>query len=231
MNESPATIAAGPLARVFSMCRLRRRCASYQSPPAAGRLTAALVALLLVTAPLGVRAEDTIHPIHLTDADLEEVRQLLDEGANVNATHIGGGTALHHLVRVSAQMGMDGLMIRNKKIIRPGQWDATGHEAVAVLLTERGASIDALDGNRMTPLHVAALTGHAAAARFLLERGANINARDSEGHTPLYWARWSATDSAIAELAAATGARINPNGVKRRAAAVIAVLEKAGATD
>jgi len=78
---------------------------------------------------------------------------------------------------------------------------------------------------------VAALTGHQDAAKYFLSLGAAVNAKDANGHSPLYWAKWSATDEAIKELAAATGTRINPNGVKRRAAKVIEALEAAGAKD
>ena len=193
-----------------------------------------VVAFLLVSLlALSTNADDdnSIHPIYLTDADLPEIKKLVSSGADVNAKIGSGGTALHHLVMTSAQMGMDGLLIKNKKIIRPGQWQATGHLAVAKYLVESGANIEAVDGSGMTPLHVAALTGHQDAAKYFLSLGAAVNAKDANGHSPLYWAKWSATDEAIKELAAATGTRINPNGVKRRAAQVIEALEAAGAKD
>lgn len=177
------------------------------------------------------QAGNSIHPVYLTEADLPEIKKLVSAGADVNAKLGGGGTALHHLVMTSAQMGVDGLMIKNKKIIRPGQWDATGHLAVAQYLVESGADIEAVDGAGMTPLHVAALTGHRDAAQYFLSLGASINAKDAKGHSPLYWAKWGATDEAIKELATATGARINPNSVKRRAAKVIEALEAAGAKE
>uniref|UniRef100_A0A0B7JZL9 Uncharacterized protein n=1 Tax=Bionectria ochroleuca TaxID=29856 RepID=A0A0B7JZL9_BIOOC len=51
---------------------------------------------------------------------------------------------------------------------------AQGHEAVARLLIEHGATIDP-DGNDGTPLFAAASRGHEAVARLLIERGATIN--------------------------------------------------------
>jgi ankyrin repeat protein len=198
------------------------------------RRTLALVLLSAVAVACAFNAQaqtdKTIHPVYLTDADLAEVKRLVADGADVNAKNIGGGTALHHLITVSAQMGMDGLMIVNKKIISPGQWSATGHEAIAQFLVGEGAKINAQDGTGMTPLHVAALTGHSAAVKFLVALGADVNAKDADGHTPMYWAKWSATTQAIKELAAATGARINPGGVKRRAAKVVDALKQAGAS-
>lgn len=184
----------------------------------------ACLSVLLLCCACAASAEDGIHPAHLSEADLTAVQRAIAEGADPRATHIAGGTALHHLVTVSAQMGLTGLMIRDQRIVRPGQWDVSGHEAVAAYLLEHGADIDARDADGKTALHVAALTGHAAAARFLLERGAEPALRDARGWTPQDWANWSASDEAIRELATATGARIDAAGVRRRAAAVLEVL-------
>ena len=59
--------------------------------------------------------EVTIHPSHIDDADLEEVERLLEAGANVNANHIGGATAMHHVVAVSAESQDANLLGENKR--------------------------------------------------------------------------------------------------------------------
>ena len=173
--------------------------------------------------------EVTTHPSHIDDADLEEVERLLEAGANVNANHIGGATAMHHVVAVSAEMGASGQRIRGGKIYFAGQWGATGHLAIAERLLAAGANVNATDGAGQTPLHIAALTGHSEAGRFLLGNGAEVNARDTKGRTPLAIAQWSTTDDALAEFAAATGQKVNVEGMRRRAQAVIKLLEAYGA--
>ena len=49
------------------------------------------------------------------------------------------------------------------------------------LLLERGANIDAADGDGWTALMLAAKSGHTGAVRLLLERGANIHATNKNG--------------------------------------------------
>ena len=96
-------------------------------------------------------------------------------------------------------------------------------------LLAAGANVNATDGAGQTPLHIAALTGHSEAGRFLLGNGAEVNARDTKGRTPLAIAQWSTTDEALAEFAAATGQKVNAEGMRRRAQAVIKLLEAYGA--
>jgi ankyrin repeat protein len=63
-----------------------------------------------------------------------------------------------------------------------------GHEAVARLLLEKGAAMEAKDSEGRTPLLVAAENGHEAVFRLLLEKGAAIEARNEWMQTPLHLA-------------------------------------------
>ena len=67
-----------------------------------------------------------------------------------------------------------------------------GHIAVATLLLERGAQLDAIPGGfdySGTALHYAALNGHRAMVAFLIERGADVRIKDTKvGQTPAGWA-------------------------------------------
>ncbi len=64
-----------------------------------------------------------------------------------------------------------------------------GHLAVAQLLLEHGADIDAKGHFGATGLHWAALNGHAEVVRWLLERGAALDGRDARfDSTPEGWA-------------------------------------------
>lgn len=81
--------------------------------------------------------------------NIAEVRQLLDSGADVNE-NFRGETAL---VYASVQ----------------------GNTAIAKLLLDRGASIDASMGYGLTPLVYAVDHGHTDLAQLLIERGANVD--------------------------------------------------------
>lgn len=117
--------------------------------------------------------------------DLETVRSLVESGADVNAAHGDGMTALH--------------------------WAADrGDTEVAKILIYAGANIEA--GTRIgryTPLHVAAREGRNGVVEALLEAGADAMARSTNsGSTPLHLA--SATgDPAIVSAILEAGA--DPN--------------------
>ena len=62
-----------------------------------------------------------IHPAHLADANIQAVERLIAAGADVNASHISGTSALHHLVTVGANMRPIGQRTRKGKIYFAGQ--------------------------------------------------------------------------------------------------------------
>lgn len=63
-----------------------------------------------------------------------------------------------------------------------------GHVAVAQLLLEHGADVDARDDAGFTPLLLASREGHAALVRILFEHGADTDARDNDKRTSLFLA-------------------------------------------
>ena len=64
--------------------------------------------------------------------------------------------------------------------------------AVAALLLDRGAEINARNSNGSTPLHLAAqYNPNSAVAELLVDRDADLNARDHVRFTPCQWARIS----------------------------------------
>jgi len=110
-----------------------------------GALAAAALAALACSATAG--------PLHdaAKDGDLDRIRQLIDDGADLNEQG-AFGTALHTAA-------------------------VKGDEAIALLLLDRGADPNAAKpGDGFTPLHVAAEWGHAGVVRLLLAHGANVNA-------------------------------------------------------
>ncbi len=87
----------------------------------------------------------------------EIVHDLLAAGADPRKAWSWGGSTLHHAVR---------------HLSNPG---------VMAALIEHGAEIDALDGDRNTPLNFAARDDALEVAEFLLRAGANPNARTERG--------------------------------------------------
>jgi ankyrin repeat protein len=90
-------------------------------------------------------------------------RQLLDQGADVNARTRYGDTALH-----SACTQTDITVVR---------W-----------LLDKHSDVNARDKEGMTPLFIAVGCRHTAEARLLLEHGADPLARDNDGQSAAYYA-------------------------------------------
>ena len=117
--------------------------------------------------------------------DLDAVRNLLRNGADVNAPQGDGMTALH--------------------------WAAErGDGPLCEVLLYAGARVDA--GTRIghyTPLHLAARAAHAAVAEMLIEAGSDPGAATTNsGATPLHLAAASG-DPRVIEVLAAAGADVN----------------------
>jgi uncharacterized protein len=117
--------------------------------------------------------------------DVELVRALLAEGADVNASQGDGMTALHRAAR-------------------------TGNLEMAELLTGAGANLEAktrLGEHR--PLHVAGAAGRSGVVALLVAAGADVNARTTTGATPLHFAAASGSADAVAGLLSG-GAEVDP---------------------
>jgi ankyrin repeat protein len=97
----------------------------------------------------------------------EIVSDLLNRGANIDATDRFGETALHRVADLRRTEG--------PKAAR-----------VVKLLIERGAPVDTRNRDGVTPLHQAVRARNLAVVEVLLDRGANPNATDKRGSTPLH---------------------------------------------
>jgi ankyrin repeat protein len=76
-----------------------------------------------------------------------------------------------------------------------------GNKALAALLMESGAEVNATDKTYLaTPLHLAVRAGHAAAVEALLAGNADIKAKDKYGRTPLAYAETSGREDIIKML-------------------------------
>ena len=91
----------------------------------------------------------------------EEVKQLINSGANVNAKHYKNITALHRAV-------------------------ARGNAEIVKILIDAKSDINAADDDGYTALHQAALKGNAEFAELLIKAEADVNAVNKKGETALY---------------------------------------------
>ncbi len=202
-------------------------------------------------------------PLHdaVEEGDLEQVRRLLHEGADVNAraffnvtplmTACGSGTAkMHSAMKQMGQQTAEEAEATRKKTaeffnMTPGPGgmprldtkrmlaemsrkrtpDDTlpdDDPALALLLIEHGADVNAVDQSGHSPLMQAVRAGRAHTADVLLAHGADIYARDSDDLTALMIAAQARRLECIALLldrGADADARTNSGGTTLMAAA------------
>jgi ankyrin repeat protein len=131
--------------------------------------------------------------------DVETVRALLRDGADVNAAQGDGMTALHWAAERSDEQMVEMLLYAGAKvdvITRIGQYtplhlaSRTGNAPVASRLLDMGADVGAVTSPAgTTPLHLAAASGYLEILDLLIGKGAEVDALDAAaGQTPLVFA-------------------------------------------
>ena len=131
--------------------------------------------------------------------DIETVRALLRDGADVNAPQGDGMTALHWAARRGSAELAEMLVHAGANVdavTRVGQYSGlhlaaqSGSAPVVEILLDAGSDPHAASATGgATPLHFAAGAGSAAAIEALLNHGADVNAREAaRQQTPLMWA-------------------------------------------
>ena len=131
--------------------------------------------------------------------DLNAVRTLLKQGADVNTPRGDGMTALHFAadrgdVAMTEMLVYAGANVA--AVTRIGHYtplhlaSRAGNAAVAQALVKAGADVSArTTTSGVTPLHLAALSGNREVVTLLLDKGGDANAKESEwGQTPLMFA-------------------------------------------
>ncbi len=150
--------------------------------------------------------------------DLEALRALLRDGADVNASQGDGMTALHWAA-YGGQLEMIEVLVyagaNLEAVTRVADYTPlmvatrTGHGDAAVLLLDAGADPRAATVTGVTPLHFAAGAGQTQAVEALIAAGAEVDARESKmGQTPLIFAANEGRTEAIRVLVEA-GADVN----------------------
>jgi ankyrin repeat protein len=124
-----------------------------------------------------------------------DLRRALERGAKVGDYSYDGWTALHlaaffgqmDAVRILLAAGADRSPVSRNSLKNTPLHAATaaGHSAIAVLLIERGADVNAQDAGAHTPLHIAAENGLVEVVKALVASGADLLAVDHGDKTPL----------------------------------------------
>jgi ankyrin repeat protein len=130
--------------------------------------------------------------------DLAAVRALLRDGADVNAAHGDGMTALHWAAERGEPEIAEVLLYAGANldaVTRIGHYTPlhlagkAGSAPLIEMLLAAGGEVDQRTTTGVTALHLAAASGSAAAVGLLLDRGAEIDAREPAwGQTPLIFA-------------------------------------------
>ncbi len=170
-----------------------------------------LALVVMLSAALG--AEQSASPVADAAArgDKVAIRDLLKQGADVNAAQGDGMSALHWAAD-SGDAELADLLIyggaNTGAVTRIGQYTPlhlaakSGSPAVATALIKAGAAVNAKSNpSGATPLHLAALTGSVDVINVLAEAKADINAREAEWEqTPLIFAASANRADAITAL-------------------------------
>jgi uncharacterized protein len=145
-----------------------------------------------------------------SNGDLDRVRTLLDQGANVNAAQGDGMSALHLAARAGEVTMADVLIGAGAKLetkTRLGEHrplhvaSASGRSGVVSLLVAAGADVNALTTTGAAPVHFAAASGSADAVAALLSGGAEVDVREPVwGQTALMFAAAAGRTEAIEVL-------------------------------
>jgi len=128
--------------------------------------------------------DDINHP------DIEEVKRLIQAGADVNVENEGSGTPLERAV-AHGHTDIARMLIDAGAIV---DWEgdyllhaaaSKGNTGMAELLIGAGADIEEEDEHKWRPLHYAAYNGSKGIVRLLIGAGAELEARDERGDTAL----------------------------------------------
>jgi len=181
-------------------------------------------------------------------ADKAQVRNLLAQGADVNARLADGDTALHWAAYWDDLESAQALVDRGADVNATNRYGVTplslactnGNAAMIVLMLKAKAHVNlALPGGE-TPLMTAARTGKVDALKVLLTNGADVKAKESgQDQTALMWAAAEGNVAAVeiliefgADLHAVSKGGFTPLlfAVREGQTGVVKALLKAGAS-
>jgi len=153
--------------------------------------------------------------------DMEKIKNLIDEGVDINLQNEIGYTPLHYaamagntqvvelLITEGARIDINSSEDFKRKVYSPLHLAVNyGRTEVVRLLISKSADVEIKDAGDCTPLHQAAYMGHKDIVEILLAADAQVDAQNRENHTSLYSAA-RAGQPDIVELLLNNGADIN----------------------
>lgn len=120
------------------------------------------------------------------------------------------GARIHLERPVPFPPSLEELVLLVPRLQWPEPTSDTNPLAIAQLLVEAGAAVDARDARGVTPFIQAASSGHTALAQYLLGLGADINTRTNNGETALHYA----TDPMMTHWLIEHGSRVDARSLE-----------------
>ncbi len=170
------------------------------------RALLAIVPMVVLLAAAPASVESPVADAAMS-GDVTLVRELLRDGADVNAAQGDGMSALHWAADRGDVELLDVLLVAGAEIqsaTRIGEYTPlhiaarNAHLGAVQTLLEAGADVHAVtDPSGSTPLHLAAVSGDGEVVRALIDAGSDPNATEAQWkQTPLIFAAsWNRTDA------------------------------------
>jgi serine/threonine protein kinase/ankyrin repeat protein/type 1 glutamine amidotransferase len=196
--------------------------------------------------PASVRLKDDKFPLRtaVVQGDIEEVKELVAKGYNVNTPDGAKWTPLHNAAQAGRKEITELLIVRGAEVNAKNNLDWTalmfaaveGHTEVVKFLIEKGADVNAKNNKVWTALMFATQKGRLDIVNLLIEKGAEVNAKNDLGWTALMFAT-AEGHTEVAKFLIEKGADINAKNNdgwtalmfasgEGRPAVVISLLEK-----
>jgi len=216
----PSLAVAGPVKNIEERIKTMMKPGKkfYKRPSLVAATVVLLLALLTVPTALvlttgaGTKAAAfTLHQAAVA-GDIQRLRLLIAQGADVNTTDEDGDTPLHITARKGKAELTELLLAKNAEVDARNKWATTPlHYArskeVVKLLLANGANVNAKNRWALTPLHCA--NNRMDVVELLLARGADINAKTDANETLVEWASWEGRPD-VKEFLLAKGAQPTP---------------------